>query len=119
MKPSQFQIDALKFIIESSKELMPLFEQIKELELESKEHTGIGCIYSYKIKPTSNSGNFGIAGGFQVNSESLQSGASLILRITDGMIHTLDVLSNGDNFPTIDPTSYSFEIVPINIIDKR
>lgn len=47
MKPTQFQIDAIKFIIETSKDLSHLLNQLGGLEVKGIEHTGVGCIYYY------------------------------------------------------------------------
>ena len=119
MEPSKFQKDCIEFVL-TSYPLLTLLEQIPNLETNSIEHTGVGCFYNYKIEATGkfDPENFDtiLEGGFQVIIEGLPNGALLTLRIEKGKIACLEVFAIGANFPIEDPQSYSFNIVPVNII---
>jgi hypothetical protein len=122
MRPSQFQIDSIKFVLQSG-EFSHFLEQLDGLNLKSIEHTGVGCIYSYYLDPMFDSSlklhdenDLIVEGGFFLRSDDLPNGASLTLWIEKGRIASLEVLANGSDFPLTDPTNYSFDIIPINII---
>ena len=124
MKPSNFQIDSIKFIVKYYPALNPLCHQIPLLELIDIEHTGVGCCYSYRVNNnnpafiSSIKEDLILNDGFQVKADELPSTAALTLRITNGKIDSLDILAHGSHFPKADPHNYIFEKVIVNYIDR-
>ena len=119
MKISKFQIDCIRYILVGFKDLVHYLNQIEYLKLESIEHTGVGCIYQYSLKDykiplyTENQ----ILSGGQIEAAEFPNGATLTLRIADGIIDSLEILAHDSDFPFYEPVQYNFVSPPINLIE--
>lgn len=123
---SKFHFDVLSFIIESNPDYVNLKEQLPFLTVIDIEHTGIGCFYTYSLNDDFDISKLNLQVndlildmGSSLNSEKLPEGAQLILLIKNKKIETLEVMSNGDNYPSEELSDYSFKEVSSNYIQIK
>lgn len=119
-----FIIDSIKFVLESYDSSSELVSQIQYLELIEKEHTTVGCYYSFAIKSEDKlsfdtEDNSILGDGCTVYTDEIGLEASLLVWIENGKIDCLEILSNTCDFPSIDPRNYHFKNTPVNYIDLR
>jgi hypothetical protein len=121
MTVSKFQKDSLIYVI-TLFEKTELLKQIELLEIEEIEHTGVGCIYSYRplnLTEIQINNNLILGAGCMVYNKEIENGASITVNINNGQISSLEFLAHGTNFPTEDLTNYKFDENEINIIHDK
>ena len=121
-KLTSFVTDSIRFVLKSYDFPDELESQIPYLTLIEKEHTTIGCCYSFDLSTESKSlispnDNSILTGGCMVYVDSIGMEADLTIWVKNGKIDCLEVLSHTCNFPKKDPEKYYFKNTPVNYID--
>lgn len=120
--PTPFVIDSIRFVLESFGFLEDLESQISSLSIVDKEHTKIGCYYSFDLNSNDKSiidpnDNSILCAGCNVYVDSIGLVADLTVWLREGKIDCLEVLSHTCDFPVNDPEKYYFKNIPVNYID--
>lgn len=122
----KFHFDILSFIIDKNPEYVDLMVQLPFLTLTETEHTGVGCFYTYSLDTSFDLSKMNFAEddiildmSMSFNSDKLPNGAMVVFYIRNKKIDTLEILSNGTDYPIEELEDYAFESRPINYIQLK
>lgn len=117
MEITPFIKDSIRFVIEHYEKFKHLKSDIESLVIVEKEHTTVGCFYSFTQPESNTKSSVILTDGFYAYNEEKDLLIDLIVYIEDNKISCLEVMNVLGDFPQKDPTIYKLKKVSVNIIN--